>query len=166
MTSRHEVPREVRRRSGWTASGWFLGIIGGIAAFLGLFVLFAGDDQSIGLGGDLSWQVSEVSTAWTYGLLIGGGLLLLAALVMVMFGGRDEAAPSHASDLTELLWHAGIFVVVNAFIWAQDIAIGGGVEYAYWVTIPWGIGLAIHAVTFYWTGRETEPRHLGRPQPH
>lgn len=166
MASRNEDAREAPRRSGWTAAGWFLGIVGGIAAFLGLFVLFAGDDQSIGLGGDLSWQVSEVSTAWTYGLLIGGGLLLAVALVMIMFGGRGGTEPTHASDLTELLWHAGIFVVVNAFIWAQDIAIGGGVDYAYWVTIPWGIGLAIHALTFYWSRREGGPGHLGTPQPH
>jgi hypothetical protein len=38
--------------------------------------------------------------------------------------------------------------VVNALIWLQDIATGGGVEYAYWITIPWGIGLTIHATAY------------------
>lgn len=35
------------------------------------------------------------------------------------------------SDLGTLLWHAGVFVLVNAFIWLQDIAIVGGVDYAW-----------------------------------
>lgn len=43
---------------------------------------------------------------------------------------------------------------MNAFIWIQDIAIGGGVSYAYWITIPWGIGLAIHATTYGYTQNE------------
>ncbi len=38
--------------------------------------------------------------------------------------------------------------MVNRFIWLQAIAIGGGMEYAYWVTIPWAIGLAIHALAY------------------
>ena len=34
-----------------------------------------------------------------------------------------------------------------------DIAIGEGVNYAYLVTIPWGIGLAIHATTYGYSRR-------------
>jgi apolipoprotein N-acyltransferase len=91
----------------------------------------------------------DISAAWAYGLFIGGAVLLLTALVMVIRG-RDRVADVTAADRDRagLWWHAGIFVVVNAFIWIQDIAIGEGVNYAYLITIPWGIGLAIHAVTY------------------
>lgn len=172
MTSRHEVREGESSRTprgpGWRVAGWVLGIVGGISAFLGLFILFAGEDQYVGIGGDLSWRVGDISSAWMYGLLIGGGLALLMALGMIAFSGaRVEPAQGDSADLAELIWHAGIFTVVNAFIWVQDIAIGGGVEYAYWVTIPWGIGLGIHASLHYWSRRQSS--HQGHPrdlQPH
>ncbi|MGB5381388.1 MAG: 2TM domain-containing protein [Acidimicrobiia bacterium] len=142
---------------GWQFTEWLLGIVGGIGAFLGLFILFAGDDEYVGIGGDWSWRVGEVSTTWAYGLLIGGGLLVLAALVMVV-SGRDRPAHTSAGDRDRagLWWHVGIFVAVNTFIWVQDIAIGDGVNYAYWITIPWAIGLAIHTATYRHTRRTTE----------
>jgi protein-S-isoprenylcysteine O-methyltransferase Ste14 len=135
---------------GWHSAEWLLGIVGGIAVFLGVFTLFASDDSSIGLGGDWSWQVAEISTSVTYGLLIGGAILLLAAGAIFVMG-RHRVQPTARGDraLSDLLWHSGIFLGVNAFIWAQDIALGGGLDYAYLVTIPWGIGLTIHAVNFF-----------------
>ena len=153
MTPSHEV-REARVRPGVRFVEWLAGIVGGIALFLGLFIMFAGDDSSVGLGGEWSWTVGEISDAWMYGLLIGGAVLLLAAFAMVMMrAGMTEEPRSQATDLSELLWHAGIFAAVNAFIWIQDIAIGGGVNYAYLITIPWGIGLAIHATTYGYSRR-------------
>lgn len=154
----------VRMRPGWSVLGWLLGILGGISVFVGLFALFGDDSSSIGIGGDLSWQVSEITEAWMYGLLIGGGLALLLALAVVLFAPRHEA--TETSDISELIWHTAAFVVVNAFVWIQDVAIGGGVDYAYWLTIPWGIGLTIHAVTVYRNHRPGGPRQLGEPQPH
>jgi hypothetical protein len=155
---------KVRMAPGWGVAGWLLGIFGAISLFLGLFVMFGNESSSIGIGGDLSWQVSEVTDAWMYGLLIGGGLALLLALSIVLFAPRQEV--TDASALSDLLWHTGAFIVVNAFIWIQDIAIGGGVDYAYWITIPWGIGLTVHALMFYRNHRRDGPRHLGEPQPH
>lgn len=59
----------------------------------------------------------------------------------------EERARRRAKDFTDLMWHAAVFVVVNGFLWLQDILIsGGGLNYAYWVTIFWGIGLVFHAV--------------------
>ena len=135
---------------GWQFTEWLFGVVGVISVFTGLFILFAGDDQSVGIGGDWSWRVGEISSAWIYGLLIGGGLLLLAAVVMFVVGrGRSEEVETAATPLTGLLWHTGIFLVVNAFIWVQDIAIGDGVNYAYWITIPWAVGLTVHAFMFF-----------------
>lgn len=149
---------------GWSATGWLLGIVGGISLFLGLFVLIGNETTSIGIGGDLSWQVGEVADIWTYGLLIGGGLALLLALSIAVFAPRREVTATW--DVSELTWHIVAFVVVNAFIWFQDIAIGGGVDYAYWITIPWGIGVTIHAVMAYRNHRPPVPGRLGEPQPH
>lgn len=143
MTTR----REPRVAPGWRIAAWFLGIVGGIATFLGLFILLGGEDQSIGIGGDWSWTVGEISSAWGWGLFIGGLALMLIALATVLFSPRTTRRAG-IEGRAELLWHAGIFVLVNAFIWIQDIAIGGGVDYAYWVTIPWGIGLIAHTTTY------------------
>jgi hypothetical protein len=131
---------------------WLFGIVGGIAVFLGIFILAAGEDQYVGIGGDLSWRVGDISSAWAYGLLIGGGALFLIALGMFIAASRSERAVRTSNRaLSDLLMHVGVFVVVNAFIWIQDIALGEGLDYAYWVTIPWGLGLAAHATTYYFT---------------
>ena len=82
---------------GWQFTEWLVGIVGGIAAFLGMFILLADDDQYVGVGGDWSWRVGDISTPWAYGLLIGGGLLLCAALVM-MLRDRNRVAHLRAAD--------------------------------------------------------------------
>lgn len=134
---------------GWHFTEWLLGIVGGIGVFLGLFTLFASDDSSIGLGGDWTWEVGEITNVWKYVFLFGGAVLVAIAIGMA-FVGRHRVRPAARidSELNNLIWHAGIFVAVNAFIWLQDIALGGGVDYALWTTIPWGIGLIIHAFAY------------------
>jgi hypothetical protein len=143
---------------GWHFSEWLFGILGGIGVFLGLFTFLASDQSSIGIGGDWTWEVGEISTAAKVVLLVAGGLLVLLAIVMAVLG-RHRARPVARMDgeLSNLVWHAGVFVVVNAFIWIQDVALGGGLDYAYWVTIPWGLGLAAHAVTYARDRRKTTP---------
>jgi hypothetical protein len=127
---------------------WLMGIVGGIAAFLGVFILVAGDDQYVGIGGDLSWRVGDIAAGWAYGLLIGGAVLLLISLGTLIVTRRSHRSAQPAGDaLSSLVWHALIFTVVNAFIWFQDIVLGDGLNYAYWITIPWAVGLGIHAVT-------------------
>lgn len=134
--------------SAWRGiSEWTLGILGAVAAFVGLFILVAEGDQSVGLGGDWSWRVDEIAPAWGYGLLAGGIVAVLLALGLLLTGRRAIPLQGQRRARVELIWHAVVFLVVNAFVWLQDIAVGGGVDYAYWITIPWGIGLVIHAVT-------------------
>ncbi len=36
-------------------------------AFLGVFILVADEDQYVGIGGDLSWRVGDISSAWATG---------------------------------------------------------------------------------------------------
>ena len=67
------------RSGGITAVVLVPAIVGVIALFMGLFILFAGEDQSVGLGGNLSWRVGDIDTAWAYGLLAVGAVLVLFA---------------------------------------------------------------------------------------
>ena len=79
-----QVPATIddhRRSSGLTL---FLGIVGGIAAFVGGFILLGDDRGTVDIGGMVSWQVSEIDPLWGYGLLIGGALALLGALVLAL----------------------------------------------------------------------------------
>ena len=137
-------------RGGLRVSTWVLGIVGGIAAFLGTFILLGGEDQSLGLGGEMSWRVGEIDPAWGYGLLAVGVVALLGMAALVVRARSLPVTPAAPrSGWADVLTHAVVFLVVNAFLWAQDIAMGGGLGYAYWVTIPWGIGLAAHALAVY-----------------
>lgn len=129
--------------------GWVLGILGGVGAFVGLVILFADKDQYVGFGGDLSWRVGDIDPAWGYGLLVGGAALVIVAIALLVLAGRTPSAAVQPSPMRDLLVHATVFVIVNAFIWLQDYGMDGTVDYAYLVTLPWGIGLAIHALAYY-----------------
>jgi hypothetical protein len=54
-----------------------LGIGGAIAVFMGVFILLAAEDQWVGIGGDLSWRVGDITPGWGIGLVIGGVVALL-----------------------------------------------------------------------------------------
>ena len=58
-------------------------IVGGIALFLGLFITFAGDDHTIGIG-VWSWETGEITAPWQYGLLIGGAVLVVTSLALIV----------------------------------------------------------------------------------
>ena len=63
----------------------------------------------------------------------------------------EERARKRVNDLIGILIHVVVFALVNTFLWIQDIAGGGGVDWAYWTTVPWGIGLMIHAIVFFFS---------------
>jgi hypothetical protein len=156
-TSAPRVPSKPAHR--FRVTTVVLGLVGAIATFLGAFVLLAGDDQWIGLGGEVSWRVGDIDPAWGYGLLIGGGLILLATVALAI---RDRAAPVAAatepSGWADVATHAAVFLAVNTLLWAQDFATGDGLNYALWVTIPWGIGLGVHAMATYAEQRRAHTR--------
>ncbi|MGD2061785.1 MAG: 2TM domain-containing protein [Acidimicrobiia bacterium] len=139
---------------GWTFTEWLFGIVGGIAAFLGLFIMFGPETEYVGLGGDLSWRVGDITDAWMYSLLVGGFVLLGIAVYMAIVGRHRPTAES--TPLGDLALHAGIFTVVNAFVWIQDFALGDGLDYALWVTIPWAVALAIHAGVYFFGPKPIE----------
>ena len=75
-----QVPATIDDHRRSSALTLFLGIVGGIAAFVGGFILLGDDRGTVDIGGMVSWQVSEIDPLWGYGLLIGGALALLGAL--------------------------------------------------------------------------------------
>ena len=79
-----QVPAKLADHRRAFALTLFLGIVGGIAAFVGGFILLADDQGTVDIGGMVSWQVSEIDPLWGYGLLIGGALALLGALVLAL----------------------------------------------------------------------------------
>ncbi len=96
MTVTQQTPPETRTheplmpvRSTWRNTvEWVMGIVGAVSLFLGLFIAYAGADQYLGFGGDWSWRVGDISSAWMYGFLIGGAVLLIGVIGMVYQGLR------------------------------------------------------------------------------
>jgi hypothetical protein len=70
----------------------------------------------------------------------------------------EAQARRRAKYLTGLMWHAGAFLIINAFFWILDIAGGGGLNWALWITGTWGFALAFHALAYYIDGRGLEAR--------
>lgn len=88
MTVKHDIPEQVREATPPPApvrrtAEWLMGIFGAVAAFVGLFIFFGPEDQSLGFWGDWSWQVGEIDALWGYGFLAAGVLLLVGAVAMV-----------------------------------------------------------------------------------
>ncbi len=70
----------------------------------------------------------------------------------------EERARSRAEYLSDLIWHAGTFVIINGFLWFVDLNGDGDANWAYWITAGWGIGLAFHALAYLVDGRSLEDR--------
>ena len=70
----------------------------------------------------------------------------------------EARARQRARYLSGLLWHAGAFLIVNAFFWILDLAGGGGLDWAFWITGFWGLALAFHALAYLVDGRGLEER--------
>lgn len=150
-TTAHGTHPSAVRRAGFQVTEWVLGIVGAIAAFVGAFILLGSEDQYVGLGGEVSWAVSEIDPTWGWGLLLTGGIFVITGIALALRDRRrtDLGIETARTGWADVLVHTVVFLGVNGFLWAQDIALGEGLNYAYWVTIPWGIGLIAHAVATY-----------------
>lgn len=68
----------------------------------------------------------------------------------------EERALKRTKEFSSLIWHIGTYVVVNAFLWIIDIAGGGGLEFAFWTSIPWGLALAFHVLAYLLSDRRMQ----------
>lgn len=70
----------------------------------------------------------------------------------------EELAQRRAGYLTGFLWHAGTFVIINAFFWILDSMDYGGITWSFWITLFWGLALAFHGLAYLIDGRQIEER--------
>jgi len=61
----------------------------------------------------------------------------------------EERALKRSKEFTGLLWHIATFVIINGFLWIIDILGGDGANWAFWITITWGIALAFHIAWYF-----------------
>ena len=61
--------------------------------------------------------------------------------------------------LTGLMWHAGAFLIITVFFGILDLIVGqAGLQWAYWITLFWGVGLAFHVLAYLVVGRRSDGR--------
>lgn len=71
----------------------------------------------------------------------------------------ETTARERARYLTGLLWHVGAFLIINGFFWVLDLGVGAeGLQWAYWITLFWGLALAFHVLAWFIDGRQLEDR--------
>ncbi len=70
----------------------------------------------------------------------------------------EVRARQRAKYLTGFLWHAGTFVIINAFFWLLDGLGAGGINWSPWITLFWGLALAFHGLAYWVDGRQIEDR--------
>lgn len=63
-------------------------------------------------------------------------------------GTPEERAKRRADEYVGLLWHIAAYVIVNAFLYFLDWRDNRKIDWAYWTTIPWGIGLLFHLFAY------------------
>ncbi len=65
-----------------------------------------------------------------------------------------EEQARRATYATGLMWHIGAFIILNAFFWVLDLLIGqSGIQWAFWITLFWGVALAFHVLAYLVVGR-------------
>jgi hypothetical protein len=65
----------------------------------------------------------------------------------------EARATRRSRALTGVLWHLATFVIVNGFLWFIDLR-QGGLDWAYWISVVWGIALAFHVAWYLINERE------------
>lgn len=68
--------------------------------------------------------------------------------------GPLERQPARQPMLPALLWHVGAFAAINSLLWVIDLNLGReGTQWAHWVTVVWGVGLAFHLAGYWARGQ-------------
>ena len=60
----------------------------------------------------------------------------------------EERARKRTEEWEGMWWHVVVYVIINGFLWGLDWIQGGGIQWAYWITLTWLIGLAFHVAAY------------------
>ena len=73
---------------------------------------------------------------------------------------NEEQAKERIEELRGFYAHLAAYVAVNVFLLIVNLITSPEVLWFFFPLLGWGIGLAIHAVTVFWTGNEWERRKM------
>lgn len=74
---------------------------------------------------------------------------------------RDEEVErkKFESHVLRKLWsHVATYVAVNAGLVGMDLVADGRIDWAYWPLLGWGIGLACHIASVFWSSADDEAK--------
>jgi hypothetical protein len=60
-----------------------------------------------------------------------------------------ERAAKRVRELRDFYVHLAVYLVVNTGLVIIDLVQGGGLQWAQWVILGWGIGLVAHGVSVF-----------------
>lgn len=69
------------------------------------------------------------------------------------FDERYERARKRAEELKGFYMHLGVYVIVNAALFALNMLTSPDMLWFYWPLLGWGVGMAIHAMAILTEGR-------------
>jgi hypothetical protein len=73
-----------------------------------------------------------------------------------------ERAKKRVEEIKGFYVHLGVYLIVNAALFAIDIVSSPDTLWFYWPMLGWGIGLGIHAFTMVTEGRLLGPEWEAR----
>lgn len=98
----------------------------------------------------LIWALAGGGYPWFLWAVLGWGILLAMHILAYWSWNFNVARGVRLRPaMVGLLYHTGAYVIVNSvlvLIWALA---GGGYPWFLWALVGWGIGLAIHAFSYF-----------------
>lgn len=77
---------------------------------------------------------------------------------------RYEQAKKRVDEIKEFYSHVVAYVCVNILVYVIDLLNNGQLDWAYWVTLGWGIGVVAHFFNVFgenlFLGRDWEARKI------
>jgi hypothetical protein len=78
-------------------------------------------------------------------------------------------AETHVKHVRDFYYHLMVFVFVAALLIIIDLAGGAnagflGMDFAYWVIVPWGLGLAGHAIYAFFGENKVTKAYVNEKQ--
>lgn len=111
------VPEVTSRRSRLTILATVVGLVGLVAAIIGLWMYYAPAAGTMTLL-FWEWSIAEMATAWPFSLIIGGSVAVLAASAYGAFRVYDELRSDAYAITLSLLAVASLAVAVfYALVW-------------------------------------------------